>query len=141
MDFDPELAKTQQTEPLDASFSNARSLIFHYPCPYNFGVVLPGFFVPFPSYTMYPNAAVEQLVPSRFRVSSPSGVREDWTRHESLRVASSQIQDLQLSTNSEPDFDSAPQAETRALHATPGQQDWPYETAAYYTSPNELDLP
>jgi hypothetical protein len=141
MDFDPESAKNQQTEPLDTSFSNARSLIFHHPCPYNFPVAIPGFFVPFPSYTMYPNAAVEQLVPSGFRASFPSGVREDWTGHESRKAASSQIQDLQLSANSESDFDSAPQAETRALYSTPGQQDWLYETAAHYTSPNKLDLP
>jgi hypothetical protein len=141
MDFDPESAKSQQTEPLDASFSNAHSLIFHYPYHYNFGVALPGFFVPFPYYTMYPKAAVEQQVPSGFVASFPSGVREDWTRHESLRAASSQIQDLQLSANSEPDLDSAPQAETRAPYATPGQQDWPNETAAHYTSSSELDLP
>jgi hypothetical protein len=141
MDLNPESAKNQQTEPLDASFSNARSLIFHHHYPYTFGVALPGFFVPFPSYTMYPNAVVEQLVPSGFRAGFPSGVHEDWTGHESLRAASSQIQDLQLSANSEPNFDSASQAETRALYATPEQQDWPYETAAHYTSPNELDLP
>src|SRR4051794_15801030 len=113
MDFDPELVKNQQTEPLDASFSNAGSLIFYHPYPYSFGVALPGFFVPFPSYTMYPNAVAEQLVLSGFRASFPNGVREDWRGHESP-AASSQIQDLQLSTNSKADFDSAPQAETRA---------------------------
>ncbi|KAH6720652.1 hypothetical protein BKA61DRAFT_238086 [Leptodontidium sp. MPI-SDFR-AT-0119] len=141
MDFDPESAINQQTEPLDASFSNARSLNFYHLYPHNFCVALPGFFVPFPSYTMYPNAAAEQLVPSGFRASFPSGIREDWTGHESLGAASSQTQDLQLNANSEPDFDSGPQAETRALYATPGQQDWPCKTAAHYYSPNELDLP
>ncbi|KAE9381248.1 hypothetical protein N431DRAFT_2996 [Stipitochalara longipes BDJ] len=141
MDFDPESAKNQQTEQLDASFSNARSLIFHHPYPYNFGVALPGFFVPFPSYTMYPNASVEQLVPGGFRASFTNGHCEDWTEHESLGAPSSQIQDLQLSTNSELDFDSALPVETCALHAAHRQQDWPYETAAHHTSPNELDLP
>jgi hypothetical protein len=141
MDFDPESVKNQQTEPLGVSFSHARALGIHHPYPYNFGVALPGFFVPFPSYTMYTNSAVEQLVPSGFRASFPSGVCEDWTGHENLGAASSQIQDLQLSANSEPDFDSAPQAETRALYVTPGQQDWPYDTAAHFTSPNGLDLP
>ncbi|KAH8591368.1 hypothetical protein B0O99DRAFT_690728 [Bisporella sp. PMI_857] len=140
MDFDPESAKNQQTEPLDASF-NARSLISHHPYPYDSGVALPGFFLPFPSYTMYLNAATEQLVPSGFRASFLSGVRENWTGHESLGAASSQIQGLQLSANSEPDFDSAPQAGTPALYATPGQQNWHYKTAAHNTSPNELDLP
>jgi hypothetical protein len=140
MDFDPESAKNQQTEPLDASFSNARSLIFHHPCPSNFAIAFPGFFVPFPSYTMYPNAAVKQLVPSGFRASFLSGVHEDWTGHESRGAASSQIQDLKLGANSESYFNSAPQAETRALYSTPGQQDWLYETAAHCTTPNELDL-
>ncbi|KAH9224361.1 hypothetical protein DL95DRAFT_62840 [Leptodontidium sp. 2 PMI_412] len=141
MDFDPESAINQQTEPLDASFSNARSLNFYHLYPHNFCVAFPGFFVPFPSYTMYPNAAAEQLVPSGFRASFPSGIREDWTGHESLGAASSQTQDLQLNANSEPDFDSGPQAETRTFCATPGQQDWPRKTATYYSSPNELDLP
>jgi hypothetical protein len=140
MDFDPESVKNQQTEPLGASFSNARPPNIHHPYPYNFGIALPGFFVPFSS-TMYPNSAVEQLVPSGFRASFPRGVCEDWTGHETLGAASSQIQDLQLSANSEPDFDYAPQATTRALYVSPGQQDWPYDTAAHYTSPNGLDLP
>jgi hypothetical protein len=140
MDFDLQLAKNKQTEPLDSSFSNARPLAFHHSYPYNFGVAVPRLFVSFPSYAIYPNAAVEQLVPTGTRASLSSGVHEGWTGRESVGTASSHIQDLQLSANSEHHFDPAPQFETRYSYAAPGQQDWPYETA-HYASPNELDLP
>jgi hypothetical protein len=142
MDFDPESVKNQQTEPLDASFSNARALSFHHPYSYNPGVALPAISVPFPSYTMYStNSAVEQLVPSGSGARFPSGVCEDWTGHESLGVASSQIQDLQLSAKFEADFDSAPPAGTRALYVMAGHQDGSYDTAAHFNSPKGLDLP
>ncbi|KAN0116849.1 hypothetical protein V8E51_002826 [Hyaloscypha variabilis] len=130
MDFDPGSAENQQSEPMDASLSNAHSLAFHQSYPYNFGIVVPGFFVPCPSYTMYPNAALEQLVPTGFT----AGI-------SSVGTGSSQIQGLQLSINSQHDFDPATQFETRYSYATPGQQDWPYETAPHSSSPNELDVP
>ncbi|KAH8773095.1 hypothetical protein F5882DRAFT_410417 [Hyaloscypha sp. PMI_1271] len=142
MDADPESVKNQQTEPPNASFSNARALSFHHPYSYNPGVAHPGISVPSTSYTICPtNSAVEQLVPGGSGARFPSGVYEDWTGHESFGAAFSQIQDLQLSTNLEADFDSAPPAETRALYFTPGHQDESYDTAAHFTSPNGIDLP
>lgn len=142
MDLDPESAKNQQTEPLDANFSSSNSLIFHLPCAYNFGGALPGFFVPFPSYPMYLNMAVEQLVPGGFRASFPNGVRERRTGHEGLGAASNQIQDLlQLGTSHELDFDSAPRFEIGALDASPRQHDGLSGTVPHYTSRNGLDHP
>ena len=141
MNFDPESAKDQQIEPLGAAFSNARFPILHHHCPFNSGVAVTGIFMPFPSHAMYPNAAVEGLVPGEVRTSFPSGVREDWTGHGSLGEASSQIQYQPLSVNPETDFDSAPQFEPCDPFATPRQQDWPYGTATHYASPNELNLP
>ncbi|PMD49057.1 hypothetical protein L207DRAFT_20572 [Hyaloscypha variabilis F] len=141
MDFNPESAQNQQTELWDGTLFNAHSLAFHHSYPQNYGVAVPGFFVPFPSYTMYPNAAVEQLVPIKFSGSHSSGVCEDWTGHQSVSPVSSQIQGLQLNANSEHDFDPAPQFETRYSYATPAQQDWSHETALHYANPNEVDLP
>ncbi|KAN0096724.1 hypothetical protein V8E51_015529 [Hyaloscypha variabilis] len=142
MDFDAEPTKDKQNEPLDAAFSNARSLIFDHPYPYNSGVAIPGFFVPLPSHAIiYPNTAAEQLVPGGVRARFHSTGHQDWTGHQVLRAAYSQIQEQQLSANPETDFDSTPQFETRDLFTNQGQQDWLYRATNNYPKPNEFNLP
>jgi hypothetical protein len=128
MEFDPESARNQRTEPLDASFSNISPLVFHHPSPCSCGLTLHGFFVPFTSYTMCPGAPMEQQMSSGFRASISNGVRED------LVAASSQTnmqnQDPALNANFNYDFNFAQQVETTLLYPTPEHQDQQYETAA-----------
>ncbi|KAH9211430.1 hypothetical protein DL95DRAFT_188086 [Leptodontidium sp. 2 PMI_412] len=83
---------------------------------------------------MYRNAAVEQLVPSEFRVALASMGDED------LEAAFRYFQELPLSANSNSPFDSAPRIEA-PLNVTPEQQDWSYGTAAHYTNPDGRQHP
>jgi hypothetical protein len=144
MDFNLQSARDQTPKPLNASFSNVPPLVFYHPAPYNIGLPVHGFFVPFTSHAISSTSTIERPVSGEFGGNFSNEVCVHHPDDEGLVEAASQIdkqyQDPTSQTDSEINFDFAPQVETTSLYSIPENQDWYYNAAASDTIPNEFEL-
>lgn len=141
MESDSDPARNHHNGTFHAGNTKFSPPIFQHAGSFHYSVAaLPAYFLPVPTYPIYPGAAVEQLMPGGFRAIFATGAPKHGSLDEGFEAAARQVNNLQPSAD--PGFAVlfTPRIETPMLHATDTHQNWQYWTAGRHTTQNDFDF-